>query len=101
MKPSGASAANRRTLFLSPEPPFPMIGGGPIRSASVFEYLTQRSLVDVITFRQPGDPDPRERFPPGARTLSLYVIDLPAHSKIDSGSSASQPWNEPYGPVLR
>jgi glycosyltransferase involved in cell wall biosynthesis len=80
MKPSGAFAANRRTLFLSPEPPFPTIGGGPIRSASLFEYLSERSQVDVITFRQSGDPDPRERFPPG-RAHHIYVVDLPVHSK--------------------
>ena len=80
MKPSDASAANRRTLFLSPEPPFPMIGGGPIRSASLFEYLSERSQVDVITFRQSGDSDPRERFPPG-RAHHIYVVDLPVHSR--------------------
>jgi glycosyltransferase involved in cell wall biosynthesis len=80
MKPSGGSEANRRTLFLSPESPFPMIGGGPIRSASLFEYLAERSQVDVITFRQSGDLDPRERFPPG-RAHSIYVVDLPVHSK--------------------
>ena len=57
-----------------------MTGGGPIRSASLFEYLAKRSLVDVITFRQPGDPDPRERFPVG-RTHNIYVVDLPVHSK--------------------
>lgn len=79
-KPSGASAVNRSSLFVSPEPPFPMIGGGPIRSASLFEYLAERSQVDVITFRQPGEPDPRARFPPG-RAHSIYVVDLPLHSK--------------------
>ena len=57
-----------------------MIGGGPIRSASVLAYLAERSLVDVITFRQPGDPDPREAFPPGL-AHSIWVVDLPLHSK--------------------
>ncbi len=65
---------------MSPESPFPTIGGGPIRSASLFEYLADRSELDVVTFRQPGDPDPRERFPPG-RAHSIYVVDLPHHSK--------------------
>jgi glycosyltransferase involved in cell wall biosynthesis len=79
-KPSGAFVAKPSSLFLSPEPPFPAIGGGPIRSASIFEYLAERSQVDVITFRQPGDPDPRERFPPGL-AHSIHVVDLPVLSK--------------------
>jgi glycosyltransferase involved in cell wall biosynthesis len=79
-KPSGASASKGRSLFLSPESPFPAIGGGPIRSASLFEYLAERSQVDVITFRQPGESDPREAFPEG-RGDAVYVVNLPAHSK--------------------
>jgi len=78
-KPSGVFDSRGKSLLLSPESPFPMIGGGPIRSASVFEYLTRRSEVDVITFRQPGSPDPRDSFPPG-RAHRIDIIDLPVHS---------------------
>ena len=67
-------------LLLSPEPPFPAVGGGPLRSASVFTYLSKRYALDVITFRQPGAPDPRDAFPPGL-ARSIQVMQLPHHSK--------------------
>ncbi len=79
-KPSSDSAAKPNALFLSPEPFFPMIGGGALRSASLFEYLIQNYSVDVITFRQPGAPDPRDFFPPGA-AREVHVIELPFHSR--------------------
>jgi glycosyltransferase involved in cell wall biosynthesis len=68
--------AERRALFLSPEAPYPAIGGGAMRSASLLEYLKQRYAVDVILFRQPGANAPEC---PGAHRL--LVIDLPAHRK--------------------
>ncbi len=79
-KPSGGSASRPSALFVSPEPPFPIIGGGALRSASIFEYLQGRYRTDVITFRQPGAPDPRDRFPVG-EARDIHVIDLPHHSK--------------------
>ena len=67
-------------LFLTPESPYPSIGGGPLRAASLLEYLTQHYLVDVIVFRQPDEPDPRKSFPPG-KVRAVHVLDLPRHSK--------------------
>src|SRR5690349_15591067 len=56
--------------------PFPLAGGGALRSASLLHYLACGHDVDVIVFRQPGAPDPVVEFPPGlARRIS--VIDLP------------------------
>ncbi len=67
-------------MFLTPEAPYPAIGGGALRAASLFEYLAQRYDVDVIAFREPGAPDPEAAFPPGmARTVS--VVDLPYNSR--------------------
>src|SRR4051794_13838880 len=43
-------------LFLTPEAPYPIAGGGSLRSASLLEYLARRYDVDVIVFRQPGAP---------------------------------------------
>jgi glycosyltransferase involved in cell wall biosynthesis len=67
-------------LLLSPEVPFPTIGGGALRTASIFEFLAERFALDVITFRQPGATDPRELFPSG-RVRRLTVVDLPHHDK--------------------
>jgi len=77
---SGAGALSRSALLLAPEPPYPCCGGGHFRTASLVEYLARRYALDVITFRQPGEADPRKAFPRGlARHVS--VIDLPHHSR--------------------
>jgi glycosyltransferase involved in cell wall biosynthesis len=57
-----------------------MIGGGPIRAASVLEYLAQRFSVHAIFFREPGAPDPAAAIPAG-RVDRVDVVDLPFHSK--------------------
>ena len=75
-KPSRDSVPRARALFLSPEAPYPAVGGGPLRSASVFEFLAQHFDVDAIVFRTETQPDPT---PAGAaRTL---VLRLPTHRK--------------------
>jgi glycosyltransferase involved in cell wall biosynthesis len=50
-------------LFLTPEAPYPLAGGGSLRSASLLEYLALRYDVDVIVFREPGAPDPAALIP--------------------------------------
>ncbi len=67
-------------LFLTPEAPYPVAGGGPMRSASILEFLAQSYDVDVIVFREPGAPDPIPRFPAGL-VKHITVIDLPFHSR--------------------
>jgi glycosyltransferase involved in cell wall biosynthesis len=67
-------------LFLAPEAPYPMIGGGPIRAASLLEYLAQRFSVHAIFFREPGAPHPAAAIPPGL-VDRVDVVDLPLHSK--------------------
>ena len=67
-------------LFLSPEAPYPLAGGGSLRSASLLEYLASRYDVDVIVFRQPGAPDPAGLIP-NRLTRSVTVLDLPAHRR--------------------
>jgi polysaccharide biosynthesis protein PslH len=78
-KPSGASATKLDALFLSPEAPYPPIGGGPLRSASLLEYLARHYAVHAVVFRAPGDPDPGRAIPPG-RISRLDILDLPHHS---------------------
>lgn len=69
-----------RALFLVPEAPYPMQGGGALRSASLLEYLTRRYDVDVIVFREAGAPDPAHLFPAGV-ARDIHVLDLPRHRK--------------------
>jgi len=65
---------------LAPEAPYPLAGGGALRTASLLEYLAQTHNVDLIVFRQPGAPDPRTAVPPGlVRQASL--IDLPPNRR--------------------
>jgi glycosyltransferase involved in cell wall biosynthesis len=69
-----------RALFLSPESPYPTIGGGPLRSASLLEYLSRHFSVHAIVFREDGDPDP-QRFIPAGLLEKLDVLELTRHSK--------------------
>lgn len=69
-----------KTLVLAPEVPFPVIGGGALRTASILHYLACRSDVDLVVFQQPGAVHPAERVPAGL-IRRLYVITLPFHSR--------------------
>src|ERR1035438_5884790 len=63
-------------LVLAPEPPYPLVGGGALRTASLIHYLARTRDVDLILFQQPGAPDPVQDLPAGlARRVS--VIHLP------------------------
>ncbi len=86
-KPPSASATKPRALFLSPEAPYPAIGGGPLRSASLVEYLAQRYAVHAVVFRQPDAPDPGRAVPAG-RIHRLDVMELPRHSKALAARAA-------------
>jgi glycosyltransferase involved in cell wall biosynthesis len=79
-RPSGDSANKPAALLLSAEAPYPMIGGGAIRTASLLEYLAGKFSVHAIIFREPGSPHPAEAIPPG-RVDRVDVVDLPFHSK--------------------
>ncbi len=76
-KPSGVSAP-AEVLFLSPEAPYPPIGGGALRSASLLAYFARRAPVDLILFSQPSAPDPAAALPSSFAARSL-VLPLPPH----------------------
>lgn len=67
-------------LLIAPETPYPMRGGGAIRTASLLHYLAQRHTVDLLVFRQPGAPNPADALPP-ALVHRLSVIDLPENGR--------------------
>ncbi len=74
------SDARPAALLLAPEPPYPLSGGGSIRSASLLEYLGRCYSLDVIVFREPGAPDPAEAIPPHL-VRDVQALDLPYHSR--------------------
>lgn len=74
-------------LLLSPEAPYPLAGGGALRTASLVHYLGQRGSVDLIVFRQPGASDPARELPAGL-VRRITVIDLPAHSRAGPARAA-------------
>lgn len=70
----------RSALLLAPEAPYPVAGGGALRTASLLEYLARHYETDVVVFREPGAEDPRKRFPAGL-ARHIAVIDLPLHRR--------------------
>jgi glycosyltransferase involved in cell wall biosynthesis len=74
------SGARPRALILSPEAPYPLAGGGALRTASLLHYLARSYRVDLIVFRQPGDPDPAAQLPAGL-VDRVSTIKIAAHRK--------------------
>jgi glycosyltransferase involved in cell wall biosynthesis len=69
-----------RALFLTPEAPYPIAGGGSLRSASLLEYLALHYDVDVIVFREPGAPDPAGLIP-SRLARRVTVVELPPNRR--------------------
>jgi polysaccharide biosynthesis protein PslH len=70
--------------MLSPETPYPLHGGGALRTASLLNYLARHYDVDLIVFRHRPEQDPGGALPKGL-VRSVQVIDLPHH---DRGAAA-------------
>jgi glycosyltransferase involved in cell wall biosynthesis len=79
LRPSSVSADKARVLIVSPEAPYPAVGGGALRTASLVEYFGRKANLDVVVFREPEGRDPRSAFP-GGLVQQVAVIDLPSHS---------------------
>src|SRR5450756_850592 len=72
--------ARPSALFLAPEAPYPIAGGGRLRSASLLEYLGRHYDLDVIVFRQPGAPDPASLIP-SRLVRRVTVLNLPPNGR--------------------
>jgi glycosyltransferase involved in cell wall biosynthesis len=59
-------AGKPSALVLCPESPYPPVGGGPLRTASVIDYLSNRYDVELMIFQEDG-----AEAPPGATTIPL------------------------------
>jgi glycosyltransferase involved in cell wall biosynthesis len=66
-----------QALFIAPEAPYPVTGGGALRAASLLEYLAQHYTVDAVIFHIPGE---RVEFP-SDRIDRLLSIEVSHHSK--------------------
>src|SRR5664280_1776076 len=81
-RPGGVLATEARAsaLLLAPETPYPLAGGGALRTASMLHYLARGYDVDLVVFRQPGGEDPAKYLPAGL-VRHIATIDLPANSR--------------------
>lgn len=70
----------KRVLMLCPEPPYPLHGGGRMRTASLLEYFAAHGDVDVVIFRDPQERHGPFCFPAGM-VRRVLTIQLPAHSR--------------------
>lgn len=70
----------RTALIVFPEAPYPAIGGGPLRSASIVEALAGQFELTAIHFRLEGDPDPASLYPTPLLERS-HNVTLPHHAK--------------------
>ncbi len=69
-----------RALLLSPELPYPLQGGGALRTASILHYLAQHHTVDLILFRHLDSQQPIASLPPNLAGRVL-VLELPRHRR--------------------
>jgi glycosyltransferase involved in cell wall biosynthesis len=66
-----------KVLMLSPEPPYPLHGGGAFRTASLLHYFARFAEVDLILISETGLP----ALLPAGLVHSQQVIPLPRHSR--------------------
>ncbi len=69
-----------RAVILSPEVPYPLAGGGALRTASLLHGLARSYDLDLIVFRQPGAADPSDLLPAGL-VQRVSTIDLPPNGR--------------------
>jgi len=75
-----AADSKPRALVLAPEAPYPITGGGALRTASLLHGLARSHSIDLIVFRQPSAADPRAAIPAGLLDR-ICPIDLPTHGR--------------------
>jgi len=78
---------NRAALVLAPETPYPLAGGGALRTASLLHHLAKSYEVDLLVFRQPRGSEPAENLPEGL-VRRICVLDLAPNGR----SLAARVW---------
>ncbi len=78
--------------MLSPETPYPLHGGGALRTASLLNYLARHfEEVDLIVFRHRPEQNPANVLPPNLLSR-VQVIDLPQNGKDMISRVARNGW---------
>ena len=79
---TGDSASDQRAaaLLMAPEAPYPLLGGGALRTASLLEHLGRHYALDLIVFQQPGAAEPASLLPAGL-VRRVTVIPLPVNRR--------------------
>lgn len=88
---STPSAVSDRAVFLSPEPPYPLAGGGALRSASLLELLARFFRVHLITFAVEGADDPADALPAGLVERTT-TVRLPRHANSAAARLGRNGW---------
>jgi len=73
-------AGKKRALILCPENPYPMQGGGALRTAALVEYLSRHYALDAVVFREAGQA-PSGLTEWGRRARRVEWLLLPRHSR--------------------
>ena len=79
-------SAKPSALVISPEAPYPLDGGGALRTASLLCYLSSRYQVDLIAFQHPAQ-EIAESLPPGL-VRSCRLIELRHHENTFSARAS-------------
>jgi glycosyltransferase involved in cell wall biosynthesis len=69
-----------KALLVLPEAPYPPVGGGALRTASIVESLAKRYELEAVHFGLAGEPDAATAWPAGHLQAS-HRIELARHSK--------------------
>ncbi len=69
-----------KALLVLPEAPYPPVGGGALRTASIVESLAKRYELEAVHFGLAGEPDAATAWPVGYLQAS-HRIELAQHSK--------------------
>ena len=77
---SKLSGGSEWALLVAPEPPYPINGGGAMRTASLLHFLASRFRLHLVTFALGEGPDPEDPLPPNT-VERLDWIHLPHHHK--------------------
>lgn len=83
-----------RTLFLSPNVPYPAINGGHHRNLGLIRSLARFSSVEVLAIGLPGDPGTalaRRHFEELGVTLDVHAPTGPGPSEDDPGATERAP----------
>ncbi len=66
-----------KALMLSPEPPYPLQGGGAFRTASLLHYFARFGEIDLILLSDSGSP----ALLPAGLVRTQHAIPLPRHGR--------------------